>query len=293
MKLLIAVACLCLYCPRVQAQTKTPSTEPREGRIVHEGNESPTATVFTYGRRPLQEAIRLVNEEYGWGINYEDGPTVNASEVVDDDSEFRRLHPGYQEGFVAKGQPFRSTFNENPTHHADEETVIQQLLDDYNASTNPGRYSLARTAQNGYAIVGTKYKSVSGAEVAFTSFLNCQISVAISPMSLHDAVQLVAKQVSDACKTYLNVEYAGEALGPLAEGNVAGNYDREPARDVVEALLLQERGLLCYSVEYVPVLNQFYLETWLVRRKITGVDGNQILDPVLNESVVGADQHFF
>ena len=293
MKLLIAMVCLCLHCADLQAQTMTPSTEPREGRIVHENNASQTATVFTYSRRPLQEAIRLVNEEYGWGINYEDAPTVNASEVVDDDAEFRKLHPGYREGFVAKGHPFRSTFNETLTHHADQETVLLQLLEDYNTSTNPGRYSLERTAQNGYVIVGTKYKSVSGTEATFISPLNCPISVAISPMSLHDALQLVAKQVSDTCKTDLNAEYAGEALGPLANGNVAGTYDQQLARDVVEALLLQERGFLCYSVEYVPVLNQFYLETWLVRRKITGVDGNQILDPVLNERAVGAEQHPF
>lgn len=293
MKRLIVIICFGLYFSNVHAQISNASPEQLPARIVHNEDDSQTATVFTYSHRPLEDAIYQINEEYGWSINYEDAPTVNASEVVEDDPDFRRSHPHLQEGYLPNGHPFQSTFKETRTHHAEKETVLRQLLQDYNASTNPGRYSLEHAAQKGYVIVGTEYKSESGSEVAITPLLSCAISLTITPMSLRDALQLVAKQVNDTCKTNLNAEYAAQMLGQLGAGNASGTYSKESARDVIEDLLLQQRGLLYYFVEYVPGLNMFYLQTFLVRETITGTDGNQIRSPVLNEKVVGAAEHPF
>jgi hypothetical protein len=277
----------------VNAQTKTAYPDQHSARIVHNSDENPTATVFTYSRTPLQDAIRKINDEYGWAINYEDAPTVNAFEIVDDDPDFRQSHPNLKEGYFPNGQPFHSTFKESRTHHADVEAVLQQLLQDYNASSNPGRYTLKRTSQNGYVVVGTKYKSESGAEVEFTPPLSCPISVTISSMSLREAIQLVAKQVNSTCKANLSAEYAAQMLGQLGARDVSGTYDREPARDVIEELLLQEQGLVYYSVDYAPGINQFYLDTGLVYETITGVDGNLVPNPVLNKRVAGAGEHPF
>jgi hypothetical protein len=249
--------------------------------------------VFTYGYTPLFDAVLTVNEEYGWNINYEDAPTVNASELVDNDAEFHRTHPGFheeiQDGYVRKVQPFRSSFIELDAHHADQESVLEQIVRDYNASENPGKFRLDRTKQGGYIVVGTRYKSESGSEVEYTPILNCSISLDIPPSNLHDALGLVAEQANKTCSNNLHAElsakFAAQEPGPRTGGNVFGNFRQEAARDVVDNLLGQEVGLMNYSVHYAPGINKFYLVTWLAHRKIVGADGNEILDPILNSRV--------
>ena len=112
-------------------------------------------------------------------------------------------------------------------------------------------------------------------------------------MSLHDAFQLIAKQVNETCKTNLNADTATALLGQIENSIVSGTYNREPARDVIEELLLQQRLLLYYSVDYVPGLNVYYLATWIVRETITGADGNQVRRPVINKKFVDTVEHPF
>jgi hypothetical protein len=259
--------------------------------IVH--SEGGIATVYASTHTPLQDAILALNEEYGWSINYEDAPTVNPSDLVDDNAEFHLSHPGFHakllDGYSPKAKPFHSTFKEIDKRHADKDIAIGKVIQDYNESNNPGKYALIRTALNSYVIVGDEYKDKSGTEVKYSPILGCPISLTVSTMTLYDALQLVAKRFNDACKNDLNApldaEFAAEMLGPLAQEHVFGDYQGVAARDVIEDLLRQEPGLLYYSVEYVPGFNQFYLETWLTYRKVVGVDGNEVLDPVLNGSM--------
>ena len=310
----IAKDCIVLIgislCLSIHSQTSTTSQktdqqdEPRrtqrDDTIVHENNGSPTATVFTYGRTPLQEAIIQINEEYGWTVSYEDAPTVNAAEIVDDNAEFRRSRPGFhpelQDGYSPNGQPFQSTFNEINEHRADEEIVLEKLLLDYNASTNPGRYNLRRTPHGGYFVVGTSYTSESGLKAENTAILDCQISVTVTPTSLHDALQLVADKVNDTCKNNLRAKldgiFAGEWPMWPDEDDLYGTYRDQTARDVILDLIDQEEYLLVYSVEYAPGLNVYYLETYPASKKTVGVDGNQISEPIRNPKFISENFPF-
>jgi hypothetical protein len=295
MRMFLAIGFLCLSSLPTfsQAVSNLPSPGPQNRRITHNNDGSLTATVFTYGYTPLFDAIVTINEEYGWNINYEDAPTVNASELVDNDAEFHRTHPGFhediQDGYVRKVQPFRSSFIELDAHHADQGRVLEQIVHDYNASENPGKFRLDRTKQGGYIVVGARYRSESGAEVEYTPILNCSISLDIPRSSLHDALGLVADQVNKTCSNNLHAElsakFAAQESGPRTGGNVFGNFRQEATRDIVESLLSQELGLMSYSVNYMPGINKFYLVTWLAHRKIVGADGNEILDPVLKSQV--------
>lgn len=295
MRMQVTLGLFCLSCLPIFSQigSNLPTPGPQNSRIVHNDDGYPTATVFTYSETPLGAAILAINEEYGWDINYEDVPTVSASELVDNFAEFHRSHPGFhediQDGYSLKLQPFRSTFNELDAHHADKESVLEQLIRDYNASANPGKFRLERTRQDGFVVVGAQYRSESGSEVEYTPILSCSISLYIPPSSLHDALGLVADQVNKTClndlHARLSAKFAALDSGPRTAGDVFGDFQQEAARDVVENLLWQEAGLMNYFVEYKPGINQFYLETWLAHRKIVGVDGNEIFEPILNSRV--------
>ena len=293
MRMLLTIGVLCLSSLPIFSQAGSRLPGLQNSLITHNNDGSLTATVSIYSDPPLAAAILAINQEYGWDINYEDAPTVNASELVDNYAEFHRTHPGFhediQDGYSRKVQPFRSSFNELDERHADKDSVLEKVIHDYNESMNPGKFRLERTRQDGYVVVGSKYKSVSGIEVDYTPILSCSISLYVPPSSLHDALELVVDQVNKVCSNELHAtisaKFAADDPGPLTSGDVSGNFRQESARDVVESLLWQEAGMMNYFVEYKAGINRFYLETWLAHRRIVGVDGNEILDPVLNSRV--------
>ncbi len=295
MRMLLTIGVFCLGSLPTFSRSGSHLPGLQNSLITHNNDGSPTATVSIYSDPPLAAAILAINQEYGWDINYEDAPTVNASELVDNFAEFHRTHPGFhediQDGYSRKVQPFRSSFSEFDEHHADKGSVLEKVIRDYNASTNPGKFRLERTMRGGYVVVGSKYKSESGSEVEYTPILSCSISLYIPPSDLHDALELVVDQVNKACPSQLHAtlsaKFAADDPGPLTSGDVSGRFGHEAARGVVEGFGWQEAGLMNYFVEYKPGINKFYLETWLAHGRIVGVDGNEILNPVLNSRVGG------
>jgi hypothetical protein len=287
-----------------QTGSTLPDPGPQNSRIVHNNDGSLTATVFAYDRSLLQYPILKINEEYGWGVNYEDAPTVNASELIDENADLRRLKPGFhlelQDGLFPKTVPFFSTFTELDRSHADKKTVLQKLIADYNSSPNPGKFRLARTAQNNDVVIGAKYKSESGREVEYKPILDCPISLVISHSELHDALELVAEQVNKSCTNDLHAQltamFASDELpfGGLARdmsvtGTIFGNFRNEAARDVIEDLLRQEWDTLYYSANYAPGINAYYLVIWHATRKAVGVEGNEIDEPIRNERIANVN----
>lgn len=293
MRIVLASACVLLWISYVHCQMVSAPPSAVNDKIVHENIGAPTATVFTYGRRPLEEALIRFNREYGWAIDYEDAPVVDASEIVDDNASFRLNDPNYPEKeLFPKGQPFTATVSEDQPGSADVATVLQQLLTIYNASGNPGHYRLARTSQGTFVMEGDRYRSESGGEVSYAPVLGCVISANIPPSQLHDALEIVAASLNNTCRgSNLNVDYAALLGEQLTSGKVSGTYDVMSAREIIVSLLSQEPGLMFYTVDYIPGIRQFNLYTWLTFKRKTIVVGDERLEPVLNSAVMGTRDH--
>jgi hypothetical protein len=259
------------------------TTANQTPKIVRSEDGSNVATIYTYSHEPLRDALLLVNREYGWDVNYEEGPVVNPSEIVDDRTEEGRSpHPDGHINYEPNGQPFRSSFKELRPHEADEAAVLAQLLSDYNMSSNPGRYGLVRTSSGGYSVVGTRYKDQNGVEQAFTAPLSCPISITIGPTDLPTALNLVATQVNQLCRVSLSAKYGASFYTAI---RVAGTYSHQSAREVIDLLLRQaEGGRLYYSVGYAPVEGVFYLTVAPVFKRVVQPDGGTILVPVGKKS---------
>jgi hypothetical protein len=257
-----------------------PPHRERSDTIIHEDKGSPTATVTTYGRRPLEDALRLIGRTYGWAINYEDAPVVNSQQIVDDNAELRLKYPDLAErALFPRGNPFTTTFSEDHARHADIEQVLKRVIQDYNQSGNPGHYEVERTTLGNYLVVGDSYESQSGARRKYTPILNCKISITIPALSLHDALQMIGSEIGKTCKdSQLNTDYAAE-IG--TQGQVFGTYQDVPARDVIEQLLSQETTLMFYTVDYMPGENQYNLYTWVAYKSGRSMGGNEVLVPLI------------
>lgn len=106
------------------------------GRVVERAelrHAKGTATCVVNAPRPLQQSVQLVNEEYGWAVNYED-PLWDGADLVDDtDPAWRAAHPNERGVRRVRGGAFESQYSELPTtaHSADERSsVLGKLVSD-------------------------------------------------------------------------------------------------------------------------------------------------------------------
>src|ERR1700691_2484964 len=108
--------------------------------IQHNGSSS---KVIANDPIPLHQVLTAIREEYGWRINWEAAPCYSRFEVVDDTAPSWRIdHPNERGVTRPAGALFTATFTEPPEPSASSEAVVlTKIVEDYNASENPGKYA--------------------------------------------------------------------------------------------------------------------------------------------------------
>jgi hypothetical protein len=132
---------------------------------------------------------------------------------------------------------FQTQFPENPnaaSSSADEEHILETVVSDYNASTNPGRFSVVNEGDGRFAIVGTHVKDENGQDQAVVPILNTPISVQTDTRDPWETIQVILDTLSAEGHTKV-VPGTGvfNGLGPQPKVTVGGQ--NVPAR----ILLLQ------------------------------------------------------
>src|SRR5215468_1045698 len=63
--------------------------------IAYQGQGQPSVKLSVDDPRPVAEAVKQLQEKYGWVITYEDPRLVNESDLLDEtDPKYRQAHPG-------------------------------------------------------------------------------------------------------------------------------------------------------------------------------------------------------
>jgi len=94
------------------------------------------------------QAVEAIHEQYGWIVDYEDPPYQSQFDLVDDtDPAWKKNHPDDHAVRVAGGF-FQSHFPEPSTISSGDAKlqILQKLVDDYNASANPGKFAVRKSS---------------------------------------------------------------------------------------------------------------------------------------------------
>jgi hypothetical protein len=154
-----------------------------------------SATVTANDARPLAQAITALSEEYAWVVDFEDPPYYSKYDLVDDtDAKWRATHPTAKGVTAIAGDSFQSQFPEDPdaaSSPAEEVHILDTVVSDYNASTNPGRFSVVNEGDGRFAIVGISVKGDNGQDKPVNPILDTLISIPTDTRDAYTAIETI------------------------------------------------------------------------------------------------------
>jgi hypothetical protein len=194
-------------------------------------------TITANDSRSLAQAVTALSEEFGWAIDFEDPPYYSKYDLVDDtDPQWQAAHPHAKGVTVISGDTFQTQFVKTPdteTSRAEAERVLNSVVSDYNASGNPGRFSVKNEGDGRFAVVGTYVKDDNGQDRAMTPILDTPISIKAETRDANSTIELILNALTVKSRT--EVALFMVPRNALVQSQVTVGGENIPAR----ALLLQ------------------------------------------------------
>ena len=222
-----------------------------EGIVTHDQGKT---TVAANEPRPLRQAMEALAQEYGWTIDYEDPVYSEADAIERTDPAFLASHPGEKQHLVS-GHRFKSEFPESTTSGtsvSEEKAILQKVIDDYNKSGNPGRFTLLDEGGGRFAVVGTKAGGDQG-------ILESIISIDGKATTTNGSWALA--KICDAltASSGVQVRLLQYPLNVLVRTQVNPHAQSETARNVLRGVLSRAPQKLMWSLLYDIDDKTYYL----------------------------------
>ena len=260
-----------------QAQDAVRQPHPRymdHAEVRHLDN---SVTVTADAPRPLADTVMALSEEYAWVIDFEDPPYYSKYDLVDDTNpKWRAAHPTAKGFTLIAGDRFQTQFPENPhaaSSSAEEEHILETVVSDYNASTNPGRFSVVNEGDGRFAIVGTHVKDEQGQDQAIGPILDTPISI---PEETRDAY-ITIETILDAltAKTHIKVSLGLVPSNALMRTQVSIGGQSVPARVLLLRTLSAVQAKLYWHLYYDHDARWYALNVAPLRQAEYDASGNR------------------
>lgn len=230
---------------------------------------------------PLFQALCAVREEYGWSVNWEAAPAYSRFDLVDDTGpKWRAAHPGARGVTRPAGGTFVSAFPE-PKDSSDansERGALTKLIQDYNATDNPGKFVLRERPNGHFAVVGTKVRDDAGGLQEVVPLLDTRVSVAVQPRTVYDTLESIFRELSAATGSKVFIATFSSSLLDNTRVTVGG--ERVPARELLEQALGGTNRPLQYDLLYDADIPAYGLNLSVASRAGTGPQGQRRLVPI-------------
>jgi hypothetical protein len=254
-----------LFAALASAQSTTRPKYLEHAVIYHNGS---LATVTANFPLPLLQAISGVREDYGWQVNWEEAPCYSRFDIVDDTGpRWRAKHPD-EKGVTRRAGGLFSTSFPEPTGRAGaaESDILSKLVQDYNATDNPGKYALRTIADGQFTVVGIQVRDEAGALQAVHPLLDTPVSIEEKTRSVHDTVNAILAALSASAGK--NVAMISEPNNLFRDTQVTLGGHNVEARQLLRQALDSAHRPLLYSLGFDPDYNSgTYLLNVLVAAK--------------------------
>jgi hypothetical protein len=242
--------------------------------IHHQGS---SAVVVANDPRPLMQAVDGVAREYGWAVNYEDPPFLSGPDVVSTippdelDPNWLAAHTaGAKRVTIPAGGAFQSSYSDSAglSQGAGEQQVLEKIVSDYNASSNPGGFKVVAQSDGSYSVVGCYVRDSNGNSVAVNSFLDTTISIPAVKQSMAETLQVILMALS--AKTGTKVGLGAVPLNLIAQTQALVGGESVPARSLLSQMLHATGRPLEWKLLYDPDGAAYFMSLNLAGRKIHG-----------------------
>jgi hypothetical protein len=224
-------------CALAGQQTKRSAAPADRADIHHHGS---SGIVFAISPRPLLRTIKAVRDEYAWFIDYEEPPYYSSYDLVDNtDPVWRSNHPNEKGVHAAVGGSFLCEYPEGPNTAAsveEEEKILKKLVDCYNRSGNPGKFTVVREARRHFAIIGESLKDDNGRDVHVTPFLDTPISIPRAERTADETLDLIVAELYAKTGIKCIASLGSFWPSPLWGAHITLGGDNVSARDLLRSV---------------------------------------------------------
>jgi hypothetical protein len=256
------VTALALLSGFVWAQSTTRPKYLDHAMIQHSGE---VVTVTANSPVPLFQVISGIREEYGWRINWESAPGYSRFDLVDDTGpKWRAAHPDAKGVTRPAGGVFVASFPEpTDTSAAAERDVLEKVIQEYNATENPGKYALRADTDGQFAVVGTQVRDETGALRELPPLLDTPVSMSRTTSDFDDAIRSILAALQSATGTRIVNATFGRVSG-TEQVTVGG--ERLSGRNLLNQALASTKLPLQYDLLYDADLQAYGLTVSLATR---------------------------
>jgi len=212
------------------------------------------ASIVVSDPRPVAAAIEEIEKLSGRPITYEDPPILNKDYMMP------MVEGGDPRLLVPRGGSLRFTLP--PDASAEQKVAAaQSMVGNYNASHGAATFSVS---QDGLThVVPRQTRDGSDRLMPVTPVLDTRITVAAKPRSAMDLLNEICQAVS---------RVSGQPVGigtvptnAMYQQKIEIGANNEPARQVLEKLILASRLSLSWRLLYDPGLKTYYLNIPVIR----------------------------
>lgn len=209
--------------------------------------------------RPMAEAVKQLQEKYGWIITYEDPRLVNESDLLDvTDPNYRLANPGGKRALDPKGGRLEiSYFVSSATGKPENPgALLQMLLNAHAATANPGRFELRQTGQV-FHVIPSQAKDVRGMWARQSSILDIPITFPEKERSVFETLEIITRALSSA--TQIKVVIGAIPLNLFARHRTTLSASNTPAREALLKTLESANQKFSWRLLYDPGMKLFAL----------------------------------
>jgi hypothetical protein len=217
------------------------------------------ATVTAFYPTPLYQAVEGIRHEFGWQVNWEEAPCYSHFDTVDDSSpRWRAAHPDAEGVTRGAGGRFSSTFPEPRAGEvATQEPTLRKVIEDYNATENPGKYVLRSGPGKPFTVIGTEVRDDAGNLKEITPILDTPISITAQQRSAYETLDAILKALSSAVGKRIILMSLPNNLLIQTRASLQGS--NIPARQLLQELFSATQRPLQYDLGFDPDHSGVYI----------------------------------
>lgn len=275
LKCMRVIAALAWLCEPAWAQSTIRPEYFDHARILHSGS---VVTVTANDSTPLFQALDAVRLEYGWQISWEEAPCFSHFDLVDATApKWRAAHPGEKGATRSAGGLFTGTFAE-PKEASDsgaKRLALAKMIEEYNATENPGRYVLLVDSDGQLTIVGTRVRNETGALQEISPLLDTPLTLAKVPRTVYDTIKSILGALQSATGKEVIFGAASSSLFRTTQATIGG--ERVPARELLKRALASTNRPIQYDLSFNPDVPVYILNlSPAMRQEDDGLGGRRL-----------------